>query len=129
MRQENLQPGKIDSHIIHMNGVAILVPGSGKNRRAGMEHYRNPIGLGRPVNDLQLLHAAQIFIGIKKLMRRMDFDQPNSQPQQLFHVSQNVAGMPRMQTAARNQSLPIFLTVVAINWLTPDVKPITSGAT
>src|SRR5882757_1073026 len=45
-------------------------------------------------------------------MRRMDFDHADPQPQNLFHISQNICGVPRMQAAAREQSFRIFLHVV-----------------
>ena len=52
----------------------------------------------------------------------MNLDHPNSQPQQMFHVSQNIAGLPRMQTAAGNQPLRIFLAVVGDKLIDPSSK-------
>src|ERR1700722_4228123 len=100
VRQENLQPGEIDGHVIHVNRIAILVAGARENRGSGMKHDGHTVRLSCPVNNLKFLDTVQVIVGKKQLMRRMDFDHLQSKPQNLFDISQNVGGMAWMQAAA-----------------------------
>jgi hypothetical protein len=45
-------------------------------------------------------------------MGRMNFDHLQAEAQDVFHIGQHVRGVPRMQAAAREQSLRIFLHIV-----------------
>ena len=71
MRQENLELGKVHRNIIDVDRIAVLVARSGKHRCACVKHHRDAISLSRSVDDLQFLHAGQVVIGEKKLVRRM----------------------------------------------------------
>ena|SRR5881227_561137 len=69
-----------------------------------MEHHGNTVRLGCPVNDLQFFHAMQIVIGKEQLMRRMDLNHTDLEPQDLFHVRHDVGRVPRMKPAAGNEA-------------------------
>jgi hypothetical protein len=77
-----------------------------------VEHHRDAVGLGGAVNDLQFFHAAQVVVGIKQLMRRMDLNQPDPEPHQVLDIGHDVRGVPWMQRPARDQPPPIFLHVI-----------------
>ena len=112
MRHQNFQPGKIDGHIVQINRVAKLVPRRRKDRRPGMDHHRNSIGLCCAINRLQFFHAVQVIIGIKQLVRRMDLDQPDAQAHELVHFFLDIQRVPRMHAAARKLPLRIFLAII-----------------
>jgi hypothetical protein len=82
-----------------------------------MDHHRNPVRLRRAINCLQLLHAIQVIIGIKQLVRRMDLDQPYAQPYQVVHHLMDVQRVPRKHAASRKQPLRILLAVVRHPWV------------
>src|SRR6202790_5106423 len=60
MSQQDLQLGEIDGHVVKVNGIAILVARTGKNRRPGVEHDRYTVCFGGPVYDLEFLCAARV---------------------------------------------------------------------
>ena len=62
-----------------------------------MEHHGNAVCLGCPINDLQLFHAVQIIVRKEQLMRRMNLNHSDLEPQNLFHVGHDVWGVPRMK--------------------------------
>jgi hypothetical protein len=112
VRQQNFEVGKVDSHIVYVNGITILVPRAGKDRSSGVKHDRNAIGLGRAVNDFKFLHPAEVIIGIEKLVRRMNFDHADPKPQQLLDIGKYVVRVSRVETPARHQALGIFFRIV-----------------
>src|SRR6202020_2176751 len=112
VRQQDFQFREIDGDIIQINGIAIFVARPGKNRRTGMKHDRQVVGLCSAVNNLQFLDTVQIVIRKQKLVRRVNFDHANSESNNLFHIGQDVRGMSRMQASAGKQRLRIFLNVV-----------------
>src|SRR5205823_13324836 len=70
------------------------------------------VGLGGTIDDLQFFDPVLIVIGKKQLVRRMNFNQANAEADNLLHICQNIVGMPRMQAAAGDEPLGIFLNVV-----------------
>ena len=78
-----------------------------------MEHDRNPIGFGDTVNDLKFLDAVEIVIGIKQLVRRMNFDHADLESQKLIQIGFDIGGVPRVEAAAREQTLRIFLHIIS----------------
>ena len=112
VRQQDFQLGKVDGNIVDVDGIAIFIARAGKNRCPGMKHHRDAVGLSGAVDDLQFVHSCQISVGKQKLVRGMDFDHTDAQPQELFHVSHDVGSMARVQTAAGNQPLRILFRVI-----------------
>ncbi len=75
-----------------------------------MEHHRNAVCLGGPIDDLEFGHAVQVIVGKQQLMRWMNLDHGDPQSQELLDICQNIGGVPRVQAAARDQ-LSDFLDV------------------
>src|SRR5204862_58515 len=57
-------------------------------------------------------NTIQITVRKKKLVWRMDLDEPDAKLDDLFHILMHVRGMFRMHTAARDQTFWIGLAVV-----------------
>jgi len=110
--QEDFHLGKIHSYIVNEDGIAITITRSGKNRSSGVKHDRDSVGLGGPIDDFQFFHAVLIGIGKQKLVRGMDLDHANLEPQNLVNVGLDVGAVPRVQAAAGNQAVWVFLSVV-----------------
>src|SRR3954453_14983500 len=113
MRKQNFQSGKVDSNVVHVDGIAILVPRSRKDRGPGMDHHRNAILLGNAVDGFKLLHTVQIIIRVQQLVWWMYFDHANAKAHDLLHVSLNVGGMARMHTATGNQPFRLLLHILS----------------
>ena len=96
MRQQYLQLRKIDGNIVDVDGIAIFVARAGKNRGPGVKHYRDTVGLGGAVDDLQLFDAVQVVVGKEQLMRRVNLDEPDTEPHDVLHIRQNIGGVARM---------------------------------
>src|ERR1035438_2935090 len=77
-----------------------------------MEHDRNAIGFRGAVNDFQLFDAAQIVVGKQQLVRGVNLNHADLQPQNLLHVRHDVVGVAGMEAAARDKPLGIFLCIV-----------------
>ena len=110
--QQDFESRKIDRNVIHIHGIAVLVSGTGKDGCPRVKHHWDPIGFGSTINDFQFLDAVQIIIRKQELVRRMNLDHADPQPQNLLHISEDIRGMPRMQAAAREQPLWIFLHII-----------------
>ena len=110
--QQNFQPGKIDGHVVDVDRIAVLVARARENRGTGVKHDGHAIGFGGAVDDFQFLYAVQIVVGKQQLVRRVDLDHLNAEPQDLLHIGENVGSVPRMQAAAGKQARRIFLHIV-----------------
>src|SRR5437016_7645105 len=77
-----------------------------------MHHYGNSILLRHTIDRFQLFHTVQIIVGIEQLVGRMHFDHAYAEANKMFHVSLDIAGVTRINAAARNQPLRVFLYIV-----------------
>src|SRR5580692_13166638 len=86
VREQNFHLRKIDGYIVNINGIAIAVAGSVKDRRAGMEHDRNSVRFSSAIDHFQFSYAILIAIGKQKLVGRMNFDHADFEPQKVLDV-------------------------------------------
>lgn len=77
-----------------------------------MDHHGNTVGLSAAIDSLKLFYAVHVVIGIKQLVRRMDLDEANAEPNQIIHLRLHVERVPGMHAAAGDQAPGIFLAIV-----------------
>ena len=112
MGEKDFQLGEVHRDIVNENGIAVAVTGGGENRSPGVKHDRDAVGFRGAVDDLQFLYPVQIVIGKKQLVRRMNLDHLDFQPQDLFHIGKDVVGLAGMQSTTGNKPLGIFFHVI-----------------
>ena len=110
--EQDSELGKINGHVVDVNGVAVFVAGSGENRGSGVKHDGDAIGLSGAIDDFEFVHAAEVIVRKKQLMRGMDLDHSNAEAEKLLDIGHDVRSVARMQAAAGDQPLRIFLGVV-----------------
>src|SRR5271169_935068 len=103
---------KINGDVIDVDGVAVFVAGAGKYRCAGVKHDGDAVGFGSAVDDFEFLHAVEIVVRKKQLVRGMNFDHPDAKPENLFDIGEHVRGVTRVQTAAGEQSPGVSLHII-----------------
>jgi len=62
VRQDDFQLREVDRNIVNEDRVAVAVARARKNRRSGVEHDWNAIGLRGAVDGLQFFHPIQIVV-------------------------------------------------------------------
>jgi hypothetical protein len=72
-----------------------------------VEHDRDGIRLGRPVEDFQLLHPLQIIVREEELVRGMDLDHAQAEANDLLDVGHHILGVLGMQAATGDEPLGI----------------------
>src|SRR5690242_6025738 len=77
-----------------------------------MHHDRNRILFSNTVNRLKLFHPIEVIDGIEQLVRGVNFDHADPQPQDVFHIGTHVLTVARMDASAWNQPLWILFNVV-----------------
>src|SRR5579863_7060391 len=103
---------KIYGNIVNVNGITVAVASPVKNRSPGVEHNRNSVGLGGSVDHFQFGNSILIVVGKQKLVRRVNLNHADLEPQKLLDVGQNVLAVTGMQAAARDQTPGVFLDVI-----------------
>src|SRR5258708_31200360 len=112
VREQDFQLGEIYRDVVDVDRIAVFVAGSREDGRSGVEHDWNSIAFGGTINDLQFSHSVQVLVGIEKLVRRMDLDHPELEPQQLRDIGVYIRCMARVQASAGEQRLGIFFDVI-----------------
>ena len=98
MGEQNFHLRKIDGDIVNVNWIPVAIAGAVKNRCAGVEHDRNSIGLGGPVDDFEFGHAILVVVGKQKLVGRVNLDHADLKPQNVLDIGQNILAVTRVQT-------------------------------
>src|SRR5439155_1380057 len=78
-----------------------------------MKHNRNSVGLCSAVDDLELLNAVEVVVGIEQLVRRVNLDHADIQAQKLVHIRLDIRSVARMQAATGEQALGVFLHIIS----------------
>ena len=110
--QEDFELGEINRDIVNVNRVAIFITRARKDRRPGVEHNRDAISLGCPINDFEFFNSMQIIVWKQQLMRRVNLDHAQAKAQNVLDIRHDVGGVPRMQAATGDQTFGIILRVV-----------------
>ena len=93
--REDELPGQVrgeghDRHAVRLVGDAALDDQEVGGGPAQPGDAEDAVGLGGAIDGFQFLDAVQVIIGIEKLVRWMDLDHANFQPQNLIKVSLDV---------------------------------------
>ena len=111
MREDHHQIRKVNADVIGKHRLRIHIARARKNRSAGVNHYRQAQSLRPLVHRPQRTEAVAIFVGRKKLMRRMNLQSANAQLLQPVHLSSGIGNIFRMHGAKCQQPLGIGATV------------------
>ena len=129
VREDDLQPRKVDGHVVDRHRVGEHVAGPREDRRPGVEHHRHAALLALAIDLGQLPQLAAVCVRREELMRRMDLDQADAEVEDAADLAADVKLVERIHRACRDQAVAVTFVKSAIQSLTSRVKPITSGET
>ena len=107
VRHDELEIGKIDGDVVELQRIPVLRARPGKDRGAGVNHHRQAALFAPPVNLGERRETVGIGVGGKRLMGRVDLEQPDAEIDQAVDVAAGVLREARVHTAVGNQPLRV----------------------